>query len=281
MELVAALVACTAWGGGNFIMGVTGRSVSTRIVVFVSFFFGLVGACALALIFRPNFELESLLWGGLAGIAQGTGWLLFAFAMKTGRVSTAAPTSASVATVIPYVVGVFGGDVLTATTAVGALLALGAVILLTSPQRTGQETSIAGGVWLAAFAAIGSGLLFALQFLALRHVSSAAPISTVLGASAAVVLVVGLTFLFCPLDSAQMKKLPWPAIVAGLAILAGDFAFIYAVARGPLTSVVALTALHPAVTVSLAAFFLRERLDRTRKFGVGLALVGIVLIAVR
>jgi transporter family protein len=71
---------------------------------------------------------------------------------------------------------------------------------------------------------------------------------------------------------------PWgvgAALGAGLAMAVGLLCFFEALARGPATVVVPLTALYPAVTVVLSRVFLQEALTlRTSRPWPGVAAVG-------
>jgi drug/metabolite transporter (DMT)-like permease len=74
--------------------------------------------------------------------------------------------------------------------------------------------------------------------------------------------------------------------VAGLIVLAGvtDYGgnalFLLASRGGALSAPVVLSSLYPVTTVLLAALALHERLRGWQLAGIGLALVGVVLIAI-
>ena len=70
------------------------------------------------------------------------------------------------------------------------------------------------------------------------------------------------------------------AVVTGIVGIIGAFGFIVAASRGPVSLVVAFTALYPTVTILLATLFLGEVLEPRQWAGVGLALVAMLLIAI-
>jgi transporter family protein len=75
---------------------------------------------------------------------------------------------------------------------------------------------------------------------------------------------------------------PWgvgAALGAGLAMAVGLLCFFEALARGPATVVVPLTALYPAVAVVLSRVFLQETLTLRHLAGLALALVAAWLLS--
>jgi len=77
---------------------------------------------------------------------------------------------------------------------------------------------------------------------------------------------------------AAMPRLPLLVLV-GLGDLGGSLFFMLANARGPLSVAVVLSSLYPVTTAVLARLVLRERLRPPQLVGAGLAIVGILLIA--
>jgi transporter family protein len=75
---------------------------------------------------------------------------------------------------------------------------------------------------------------------------------------------------------------PWgvsAALGSGLAMAVGLLFFLEALARGPATVVVPLTALYPAVTVVLSRLFLKEALTWRHAVGLALALAAAWLLS--
>jgi bacterial/archaeal transporter family protein len=75
---------------------------------------------------------------------------------------------------------------------------------------------------------------------------------------------------------------PWgvgAALGSGLAMAVALLLFLEALARGPATIVVPLTALYPAVTVVLSGIFLHEALTLRQLLGLALALAASWLLS--
>ena len=74
----------------------------------------------------------------------------------------------------------------------------------------------------------------------------------------------------------------WPLIVVcGLLDMIANVLYVLATFYGSLAIAAVLTGLYPASTVFLARVVLKERLARTQKAGVALALAGVLLISLR
>jgi len=67
------------------------------------------------------------------------------------------------------------------------------------------------------------------------------------------------------------------ASLTGLLGMLGALSFLFAVRRGQVGLVSAFTALYPALTILLAMLFLGERLELRQWFGVGLAILAMLL----
>ncbi len=69
------------------------------------------------------------------------------------------------------------------------------------------------------------------------------------------------------------------AILIGALGLGGSFAYIYALAKGPVGIISVFTALYPIVTVALAYFILQEPVSVKQAIGIGFAILAIVLLS--
>ncbi len=68
------------------------------------------------------------------------------------------------------------------------------------------------------------------------------------------------------------------AMITGVMGVAGGLAYLYAVARGPVSLISGLTALYPVLTVLLANLFLGEAVSPRQWLGIILGLFAIVLV---
>jgi drug/metabolite transporter (DMT)-like permease len=91
-------------------------------------------------------------------------------------------------------------------------------------------------------------------------------------------LAVILLFMLSRRDSFRVVSSAWPIIVLnGILDVGGNAFYIVAGQTGRLDVSAVLSSLYPGATVILAWFILKERLSPTQWFGIGAALVAIVL----
>lgn len=69
------------------------------------------------------------------------------------------------------------------------------------------------------------------------------------------------------------------AILTGAAYGIGCLFYFVAASKGKITTVVTLTALYPFITIVLSYFLLQEAMNMKQVFGIGLALLAIVLMS--
>jgi len=129
--------------------------------------------------------------------------------------------------------------------------------------------------------AIVAGLLFGGFFILLSYTHPAAGLHNLLAARIA-----SITFLlvaaFATRTNLRPARTDWPLIVgAGVLDITANMLYVLATFSGYLSIAAVLTSLYPASTVFLARIVLKERLARTQKAGVALALAGVLLISLR
>jgi drug/metabolite transporter (DMT)-like permease len=98
--------------------------------------------------------------------------------------------------------------------------------------------------------------------------------------------VVGVAVLAAVLAAGRRPVRPHPAdmrwvALTGVLDVIANVLQLLAVRRGLVTLVAPIAALYPAATVLLARLLLREPVGRSRLVGLGVALAGLGLIAVR
>src|SRR5262249_7613445 len=102
-----------------------------------------------------------LLWGAIAGIGNGVGAMLLYHGLSVGRMTVVATLSGLVGAGFPVVVTVLQGDSLSALSAIGIVVAIPAIALV-SWQPAADEDSAGGG---GALWGILAGLAFALFYI--------------------------------------------------------------------------------------------------------------------
>ncbi len=290
-----ALFAALLWGGGDFSggMGVkaAGGSIrgALRIIVaghgmsLVVLLGGLWWTHAVWPVTAP------LLWGMGAGFAGALGLIVFYVALADGAMGAAAAISGLLAAAIPAAVsGVLEGAP-GPLRLLGFLLAALAIWLIATPP-TDPATAGAGMNRRTAFLALGGGVGFGVYFVALRFANRAGVLEPMAMARVASLLLCSLLLLLssrrrASLSAGNVSKswLPRQAWLwaLGVAVLdtGGNLLFIQSTRMGRLDSAAVLASLYPASTILLAAIVLHERPARQQVWGMGLALVAVVLVA--
>jgi drug/metabolite transporter (DMT)-like permease len=278
--VLLAFAASLCWGTADFTAGLKARTVPLPVVLLASQGVGLaLSILIVALSGRPapglGQELAGL-GGGAGGIA---GLACFYRGLATGTMSVVAPIAAT-GVVIPVVAGVLGGDHLAALQVLGMLAAVAGVVLASrhpDPDAKSADRRLhRRAIQLALLAAVGFGSYFLLAHIAARGgvgwLLLNAHITTVLG-----VLIAAL-FVRSTLRAPRRADLAVLALAGALDLAATG---LYGIANrhGQLSIVAVAGSLYPVTTVLLARSVLRERVARVQALGVGLALVGVALIA--
>lgn len=289
MGIFIGLLTALTWGGADF----TARFSTHRIgTLRTMFYMQFVGFLLLTLSMRwlggwghlaDGSGWQPWAWGFLAGSLNACGTLSLYRSFEIGKMAVVAPLSASYPA-LTLILSWLGGDHLSTARVAGILFILLGVAVVAGGERAPSEDSAqpaktnTRGIGWAIVAAIAFGVLFWL--LGIRIVPR-------VGAVQAVWMIrltsASLTALII-LAAAQPMRLPrggvrWMALGMGafdtLAFVLSD--------RGMQMEQVAvvsvLGSLYGAVTVGLAAIFLREHISRWQWTGIATIFGGIFLIS--
>lgn len=284
MAVILGLCAAVTYGAADFLGGLMTRRNKVLVVVFLS---QLAGS-ALLFIAAPFFVESApprgaIVWGALAGLAGAGGISFFYAALSVGRMSVIAPITAVEAASVPVLYGLLRGERPSLAGAVGVMLALVAVALISAAPGNGEsgEGSRMRSSWRQPGLIFGfiSGFFFGVFFILLAAAGESAGLWPLVAGRVSSLLVVGLVVAYS-VRSLAFERGTGPGIAgAGVLDVAANLFFLLASYRGLLSIVAVLTSMYPASTVVLARFFLHERLFRTQLFGLALAVAGITLIA--
>ena len=275
MPIVLGLLAAAFYGTGDFLAGLSGKRVPPALVAGIVQAIGLLGAAIAVLIFPGVGPREgALLWGAAAGVGSAGGTLALYHGLATGRMSVVATISGLLTAVIPVLVGLALAEGLSLLSAVGIVIALPAIALVSSAPGPPGEDAGSGAIW-GFLAGVGFGLLFvALDRAGTR--SGAWPL--VAGQGVALALIAPLALV--AVRGADLAA-PAPAqmLAAGVFSSLANLAFLAATHEGALAVVAVLTALYPGVTVILSRAVLGEHRTRLQDVGLVAAFVAAVLVS--
>jgi drug/metabolite transporter (DMT)-like permease len=276
-SLLLGLSSGLCWGAADFVGGLQARRLPSLAVTLWSQLIGGLVLLSLLLLRGPVITAGAP-WGVAAGLCGGLALVLFYRALAIGTMSLVAPVSACGA-VVPVLVGVARGESLGPVTLLGMAAALAGIVFV-SLQGGGAQAG--RNQRPALLGALGAALGFGLFFTLIDRAASAP------GASALWVNVwarAGSVPLLLALQLASVRAPGWPGRAVGMVGLVGvldmsaNVLFALATQAGSLGVVAVLGSLYPVTTVLLSWVLLAERLTRVQYLGVGLALLGVGLLA--
>jgi drug/metabolite transporter (DMT)-like permease len=284
MVVLLGLAAALLYGSGDFLGGMASRRAHVLTVLTLVETAGVIAALAVAAASPGPASLAGLAWGFSAGLVGGLGLIIFYAGLAAGPMSVVAPVSGLVSTVLPVAVALTEGERPGAGVYAGALLCLVAIVLASSagdpeggtgparrPARLGR--AIAYGT--------ASGVSFGLFFLLIRNAGQSGEVWPVAaGRIGELAIVLAVAAVLRPgLLRGVGGRLPLVAAGAGVIDVVANICYVAATRTGAFGLAVVLASLYPGVTVLLARVVLGERLRWIQRVGLGLAAVGIVLVA--
>jgi uncharacterized membrane protein len=273
-----ALGSAVVYGAADFIGGLTSRRADTIAIVLISQAAGLVLVSLLVVVDAAAQPIGAdWLWGGLAGLAGGIGVGLLYRALAIGVMAVVAPITAVCAVIVPVAFAIGFGDRPARHQAVGILLAMLAILLVSQPSSEGAPRLAAGrrsGVGLALAAGIAIGFFL----LALANTSPDAGLWPLVAARLVSITLFTAAALLMRRSLHMERRLALTAMFGGGLDMVANLLYLVATRVGPLTLVVTLSSLYPASTVLLARVLLHERLAARQWAGVLLAFAAILLI---
>jgi uncharacterized membrane protein len=276
MATLLALLSAATFGTSDFLAGLSARRLPVATVTGIAAALGVVTAGLAVLLFSGDgIRSEAMLWGAVSGVGNVLGTLSLYHGLAVGRMSVVATLSGLLAATVPAVVGLVGGDGLSTLVAIGILVAIPAIALVSWEPDDGEASGPSGAQW-----GVLAGLGFSLLFIGLDRAGTGSGAWPLLSSEVVSVLLVA------PWAVASLVAAGRPAArPAGLAVVAGvlaglaNLAFLAATGHGELAVVAVLTSLYPGFTVVLARVFLAERWSRLQVVGLFAALVAVVLVS--
>ncbi len=293
MGILLGIATALCWGSADLFARYATRKIGTfRTMLYMQ----LCGFCLLTLVMRQLGGWGHLFdgsgwrpwaWGIAAGLLNTTSTLALYRSFEIGKLSIVAPISSSYP-VLTIGLSALTGERLNSARLMGLLLTITGVILVARGEHVRNDANpIDGGtrpakkrlgVGWALFSATGFGVRFWLLGLRVVPLLGSGPSVWVIrltsvAATAAVMLAIGAS------RAAPLRRdVPW---IFGVGLL-DTSAYVFnnlGMMREQTSVVSVLASLYGAVTVGLAAIFLRESVSRTQWLGISAIFVGIMLIS--
>jgi drug/metabolite transporter (DMT)-like permease len=277
MASLLALLSSAMWGTADFFAGRLSKKHHPFAVLGFSQVYGLLVGIVIVVV-SGSYQGKVLgfdgflIPGALAGIFGYIGLACLYEGLSTGRMGVVSPIS-SLSTVIPLAYALITGDVLSAITLVGVVIALIGVFCASGPELS-QGLPVKP-LLLALGAAAGFGL--ALTFIAIGSQSSA--LLTMVSMRATTFFVtISLAIKFKTMGNFDKKAMPLLFFI-GAADFVANLLLGIACTKGLVSVAMVFGSLYPIATAVLAYKFLQERLHRVQYVGIALAVAGVSIIS--
>jgi len=289
MVILLGLTAAVLYGSGDFLGGMATRKAHVLSVLTVANTAAVIVSLAVAVMASGSASLDGMAWGISAGLAGGLGLIIFYIGLGTGPMSVVAPVAGLVSTILPVAVALAQGERPGIGVYAGALLCLVAVVLASSGSSSDSGSSGAApepgrlGRGRAVGYGVASGALFGLFFLLIRNAGQSGafwPVAAGRFGELGVVLIAGAVMHRNLLARGTSTTALLAAAGAGVIDVVANICYVGATRAGMFGLAVVLSSLYPGVTVLLARVVLGERLRWIQRIGLGLAAIGILLVAV-
>jgi drug/metabolite transporter (DMT)-like permease len=272
MAAVLALMSSLVWGTADFLGGTLSRRRHPVAVLGGSQPFGLITALVAAV------ALGQLQWGGPAmsnGIVAGLfglfGLICFYTALATGRMGIVSPIS-SLGVVIPLAIGLLAGDQPRPMQMLGVVVAIIGVVLASGPELSGGAPIRPVVLSLLAALFFGAGVYF------MAAGGKANPAMTVVMMRVTQVgLLLALALALRTVGGLARSDIPLLGLT-GFLDASANVLYTSAAAIGLLSLVSVLGSLFPVVTVLLAWWVHRERLQPVQYAGIAFTVMGVAAI---
>ena len=280
MVVFLGLAAAVLYGSGDFLGGMATRRAHVLTVLTLVETAGVIVALAAATAWPGPASLAGLAWGVSAGLVGGLGLIIFYAGLAAAPMSVVAPVSGLVSTVLPVAVALAEGERPGAGVYAGALLCLVAIVLASSAGDTGPAGR-PGRPGRAIAYGTASGVSFGLFFLLIRNAGQSGELWPVAaGRIGELAIVLAVAAVLRPgLLRGVGGSIPLAAAGAGVIDVLANICYVAATRTGMFGLAVVLASLYPGVTVLLARVVLGERLRWLQRIGLGLAAIGILLVA--
>jgi drug/metabolite transporter (DMT)-like permease len=274
------LLSATTWGGSDFVGGVGARRAPALLIVasghIVSLFL-LLALCRAMGIAIPGSSF--LLYAALGGFEGSLALAVFYRALAMGAMGLTAALTGLLTALVPVVFSLLHDGLPTPLTAIGLVMGLAAIWLITrtsSPKGTdtAAPSTPPAALVLGALAGIGFGT----QLILFKMASGGGILWAMTSARAAGVAALILVIAAMP------PKAPWrgfwlTGILAGTLDTLGNLFYIQATRFGRLDVAAVVCSLYPGGTILLAALVLRELPTRRQMAGIAVALAAVALLS--
>ena len=287
MGIFLGVLTAIFWGGSDFVARFAAHKIGALRTSLYMQFCGFL----LLTIFLP-------VLGGWGHLADGSGWRPWAWGIVAGLINTSATLSlyrsfeigklaivapiSSSYPVLTVLLSIASGEHFRSARIAGIVCTIAGVVLVAGGEKTAEGSEASGrkakGVVWALCSALGFGFLFWLLGTRIVPVTGAPQTVWLIRATGSVVTTATILAIRSSIRPPTDRVAGW--LIGMGAADTGAFVLNNIGMRVEQTAVVStLASLYGAVTVGMAAIFLREHVSRWQWLGIGAIFAGIFLIS--
>ena len=276
MHLVYAILSTISIGSGEFFAGAATERTRAHEVTSTMFLSGVAFMAVVAIVWPGDPTTADMLYGALAGVANGVGILLLYWSYANASVRSAAPAAAIVMSSVPVLWDIVVSG-RTPSMIIGIGLLLGVIAIgLSSYERDEQPTDPRG-----LYAAILAGAVFGVLLIIFSYIGDDAGgpplfVQRVVGFVVAIAVTRMTGPRIFPKDRGDFAIGLLVGILATLAVLL----FALALRGGSLSIVSVVSSQYASVAVLLGVAFRGQRMWWWQALGLAGASVSVALIAI-
>jgi drug/metabolite transporter (DMT)-like permease len=278
MAILFALISAIAYGTSDFSAGLLSRRYAAEPASGIVIAFEVVFTALGVVLFHGDGPHPAALeWGALSGLGGGVGTIFLYRGLAAGAMAITGTISGVLAAVLPAIVGLALGNHLSAGAAIGIVIAVPAIALVSwSADPEARADSRTGAIY-----GVLAGIGFALLFVGLDRAGTRSGAWPALPGQT-VALIVVAPFALRGARRAGRPQARDLGLVVCAAVLASaaSLLFLSASGKGELSIVAVVAALYPAFTVLLARALLAERWSRVQATGLLVATASVILVSV-
>ena len=276
MSVIYAVLSTFAIGLSDFFASDVTKRENANEVTSAVLFAGVVVTAVAALFWSGSPTSTDLIYGALAGAANGIGILLLFAAYSRGSLRSAAPAAAVVMSGVPVLWDVLVLSASPSTiTSIG--LTLGVIAIALSSYEPGDPAGGSTGLFMASLA----GIVFGILFILLSYIGADAGGSPLLLQRVVAFLVaISVTRATGPRIFPKNRSSFVTSFVAGVFGIAAVILFVLALRGGSLAVVSVAGSQYAAVAVLLNVVIRGHRMWWWQAFGLGGSSLAVALIAI-
>lgn len=278
--VLLALAASFSYGWSDFLGGIASKRDSAFAVTATAQIASGAMLLVAAFFWPASPGSSDLWWGVLAGVCGAIGIAALYGALAIGRMSVVAPVTAALSGSLPALVDLIRGTQVPVLAITGMGLAVVAVVIVSASAETEPAEERSRDLPALGLALL-AGTSFAIGIVGLSETASASGLWPLVIARVVSVALAGGLALWRSGHIVAAKPALYSSLGAGAFDSIANVTMLTALRLGPLAVASVLSSLYPVVIVVLAFLILREHLRPSQQAGVALALVAVVLTALR